>query len=219
MNGGDEGRTGFAFLHGFASGALSTKGTFLRERLAVRGVPMRTPDLNVPSFGSMTYTSMLAEIDRLDAVVRPARWNLVGSSMGGYVAARWAELRPDRVGRLLLLCPGFDLTSRWPRMLGDNEFREWQRRGWTSVEDAVGRKQKLSWSFLEDSRSHPAWPEAVRPTRILHGVRDDVVPIEVSRRWTVGRDHVELIELDDDHRLMRSLVTILRHVESWFELG
>ena len=35
----------------------------------------------------------------------------------------------------------------------------------------------------------------------------------------VGRDHVELIEIDDDHRLMRSLATILRHVESWFELG
>ncbi len=209
---------GYAFLHGFASGALSTKGTFLRERLAARGVSMWTPDLNAPTFGAMTYTSMLAEIDRLDDRVRPARWNLVGSSMGGYLAARWAELRPDRVGRLLLLCPGFDLPSRWPALLGEQEFRAWERRGWTPVDDALGRQQELAWSFLEDSRRHPAWPRAVRPTRILHGSRDDVVPTEGSRRWAAAHADVELIELDDDHRLMRSLATILANVEAWFGL-
>lgn len=212
------GTTAFAFLHGFASGALSTKGTFLRERLAARGVAMRTPDLNVPSFGAMTYSSMLAEIDRLDDAVRPARWNLVGSSMGGYLAARWAELRPDRVGRLVLLCPGFDLPSRWPSMVGERAFRAWKRRGWTSVEDAVGTRHRLAWSFLEDARRHPAWPRAVRPTRILHGIRDDVVPIEGSRRWAEDQEGVDLVELDDDHRLMASLATILAHVEAWFEL-
>ena len=84
--------------------------------------------------------------------------------------------------------------------------------------DAVGRRQRLAWGFLEDSRRHPARPEAVRPTRILHGLRDDVVPIEVSRRWAAGHDHVERVELDDDHRVMRSLATIVRHVETWFGL-
>ena len=219
MTGASADTTAFAFLHGFASGALSTKGTFLRERLAARGVPLRTPDLNVPSFEAMTYSSMLAEIDRLDDAVRPGRWDLIGSSMGGYLAARWAELRPDRVGRLVLLCPGFDLPSRWPAMLGEREFLAWERRGWTSVEDGAGRSRELSWSFVEDSRRHPAWPAAVRPTRVLHGVGDEVVPIDGSRRWAAAHDDVELIELDDDHRLLRSLATIQAHVEAWFELS
>jgi pimeloyl-ACP methyl ester carboxylesterase len=162
---------------------------------------------------------MLAEIDRLDAAVRPSRWNLVGSSMGGYLAARWAELRPQRVDRLLLLCPGFDLPSRWPAMLGERAFRDWQRHGSTPVEDAVGRKHDLSWAFLEDARRHPAWPRAVRPTRILHGSRDDVVPIESSRRFADGQADVTLFELDDDHRLLGSLAAIAEHAEAWFELA
>ena len=83
MSEGGARANGFLFLHGFASGALSTKGTFLRERLAARGIALLTPDLNLPSFGARTYTSMLAEVDRLDEHVRPACWNLVGSSMGG----------------------------------------------------------------------------------------------------------------------------------------
>jgi pimeloyl-ACP methyl ester carboxylesterase len=31
---------------------------------------------------------------------------LIGSSMGGYIAARYAELHPEQVAKLVLLCPG-----------------------------------------------------------------------------------------------------------------
>lgn len=38
------------------------------------------------------------------------------------------------------------------------------------------------------------------PTVVIHGVRDEVIPIEVSRRF--AREHgAELREVDDDHRL------------------
>jgi pimeloyl-ACP methyl ester carboxylesterase len=51
------------------------------------------------------------------------------------------------------------------------------------------------------------------PTVILHGLRDDVVPIDVSRRY---RDrsgpHVELLEVDDDHRLHGTLDQIVAAV-------
>jgi dipeptidyl aminopeptidase/acylaminoacyl peptidase len=44
---------------------------------------------------------------------------------------------------------------------------------------------------------------------ILHGVRDDVVPIETSRRFVADRPHVRLIELDDGHELLATLPEIL----------
>jgi len=55
---------------------------------------------------------------------------------------------------------------------------------------------------------------AVVPTAIVHGVRDDVVPIEVSRAFARDDDAglVRLIEVDDDHRLSNSLDLLVRVV-------
>jgi pimeloyl-ACP methyl ester carboxylesterase len=48
----------------------------------------------------------------------------------------------------------------------------------------------------------PLYPAA--RTVILHGTRDQVVPIEVSRAFAAAHPDVELIEVDDDHRLASS---------------
>ncbi len=52
---------------------------------------------------------------------------------------------------------------------------------------------------------------AVAPTIILHGLSDDIVPIEVSRSYA-QRTGVELIELQDDHRLSRSDPVVIQAV-------
>ena len=52
------------------------------------------------------------------------------------------------------------------------------------------------------------------PTVILHGVQDDVVSIEGSRRYRDrSGDHVRLLELDDDHALHGSLDLLCEVVE------
>jgi pimeloyl-ACP methyl ester carboxylesterase len=51
--------------------------------------------------------------------------------------------------------------------------------------------------------------EALPPTVIIHGIEDDVVPIDASRSFGAP-----LIEVEDDHRLSRSLELILREVSS-----
>lgn len=192
------------YLHGFASDRDSTKGVRLRERLAAAGHELELLDGNVPAFERMTYSAILAYIDAVVAE-RPAdRLVLAGSSMGGYLVARWAELNPDRVESLLLLCPGFDLAARWPLMLGERAFAAWERDGSIVTEDG----RSLHWAFVPDSRRHPAYPEVRCPTRILHGTRDEVVPIDFSRRYAAERDHVTLVELDDDHLLHDSIETI-----------
>lgn len=48
------------------------------------------------------------------------------------------------------------------------------------------------------------------PTVIIHGVGDNVVPIEVSRSFAAAHpDDVRLIEVDDDHRLIGSIDRIV----------
>jgi pimeloyl-ACP methyl ester carboxylesterase len=48
----------------------------------------------------------------------------------------------------------------------------------------------------------------VAPTIIVHGVRDEVVPIAASRAWA-ARHHVRVIEVDGDHGLAGSVLVII----------
>jgi len=212
-----------AYLHGFASSSLSAKGQALRryyERVASQPgrepIELLTPDLNFPSFAELTYTNMLAAFDGFEAeldardALEPGstRWRLIGSSMGGWVASRWAELHPERVERLVLLCPAFDFVTRWPVLLGQQAFEQWRERG--SIPLAGGDKQVVDVHFelFRDAERQPLRPVARCPTIIVHGTRDDIVPITSSREYAAAHANVELVEVDDDHLLMRSLAPI-----------
>lgn len=53
------------------------------------------------------------------------------------------------------------------------------------------------------------------PTIIIHGTRDAVVPIDLSRDFAAAHpDEVELIEVDDQHDLSSSLHAIVRAARS-----
>lgn len=209
----------YAYLHGFGSSPRSHKGVALERAFAERGQVLERPDLNRPSFKLLDYGAMLTAVDEMDArhpFGRP--WRLVGSSLGGWAAARWAELHPDRVDRLVLLAPGFDLAERWPHVMGAEQMARWQREGALALADAEGAMVDVHWGFIDSARSHPGTPEVRCPTWILHGVHDDIVPIEQSRRYVATRPHVQLIELDDDHALTDSLPRILEEVLRVFEI-
>ncbi len=208
----------WAYLHGFASSPLSAKGVWLAERFAEGGLELERPDLNQPDFARLTWTGALAELDRLHAARPQERWCLIGSSMGGYLAARWAALHPQRVDRLMLLCPGFDLLERWPGMLGEALWERWQREGTLEYPDGTGAPVAVHWGFVEDARRHPGRPAPRAPVRILHGRQDRVVPIEGSRRFVREHPDARLIEVDDDHRLGASVDRILAETLDHFGL-
>ena len=137
-----------------------------------------------------------------------AEWRFVGSSFGGYVAARFAELHRGIVGRLLLLCPGFDLVRRWPELVGRDLLELWRRDGELAFDDGTGRQVPVHWRFYEEGSEHPPFPCAGVPTRILHGRVDTTVPIESSRRYLELCAQATLRELDDDHSLLASLPVV-----------
>lgn len=209
-----------AYLHGFGSGPLSKKGQALKHAFEARGMTMHLPDLNVPSFRELSPRAMLEAVDALDAEHGTEEgWGLVGSSLGGWLAARWAELRPERVRRLMLLCPAFDLGERWPKMLPPGAMERWQRSGRIMLPDGTGKLQPLWYRFYEEARAEEAWPVARCPTLVVHGTRDDRVPVESSRRYAAQHAHVELEEVDDGHDLLASQGYVVERALDWLTDG
>lgn len=206
------------YLHGFASGPGSKKGVAVAERFARRGLEVTRLDLRVPSLERLDFTAMLA---RTRAALGGARDRalLVGSSLGGLTAARVAE-QDARVFALVLLAPAFGFGERWRRHLGDDGWQRWMDDGWLEVHDhATGAPTRVHADFARGVLAHDAadhgWPDVRVPTLILHGLHDDVVPVEASRRFAAGKPHVRLVELDDGHELVASLPRILDELEAF----
>ena len=119
----------FVYLHGFASSPRSAKAVYLRERLRACGEELLIPELDGGDFEHLTITNQLRIIT--DAVAgKPV--TLIGSSMGGYLAALYASDHHN-VDRLLLLAPAFGFTERWPASLGQATAEQWSETGWLPV--------------------------------------------------------------------------------------
>jgi pimeloyl-ACP methyl ester carboxylesterase len=211
----------YVWLHGFASGPDSTKGSFVRDRLAERGKRLEIPDLNQPAFRDLTVTRSLSQ---LDALLGDERVVLFGSSLGGYTAALWSALRPGRVASLVLLAPAFDLAARWKERTSEDELRRWRDHGEVLVDHyAWGRKEPLSIRFLTDAERHEPFPLPDAPTLVLQGTRDDVVAPqlarEFARRMRAARRDVRLVEVDDGHELTADLSRLWHEIEDHVPLS
>ncbi|MEQ1502902.1 MAG: YqiA/YcfP family alpha/beta fold hydrolase [Myxococcota bacterium] len=204
------------YLHGFASGPGSYKGRAVAEHLAARGVAVERLDLRVPSFERLSFAAMLHT--SRTAIGGPRdRAVVLGSSLGGLVAARLAEDEP-RICALVLLAPAFQLAERW-RAREPERWDRWMADGWTEVDDhTTGQRARIHAAFgREIAALDVGLPDVRVPTTIVHGVRDDVVPIASSRAFSDGQRHVRLIEVDDGHELTASLPTILAAVDRALE--
>lgn len=199
--------TELLYLHGFASGPQSKKGLAFDAHFTGLGYALRRLDLRVPSFEHLRLSAM---IDTVRAAIGD-RAIVIGSSLGGLTAARVAE-RDPRVTALVLLAPAFRIVDRWR---AQPDFAAWQRTGWREVHDyTTGGTSRVDFGFFEDlEQVDVGWPAVAVPTLILHGTRDDVVPIAGSRAFAAQRPGVHLVELDDGHELVASIPRLLVEAE------
>jgi uncharacterized protein len=204
------------YLHGFASGPGSKKGVAFAEHFAGRGVEIERLDLRRPSLAHLRLSAMIEHAAHAIGDAR-GRAVLIGSSLGGLTAARLAE-RDARVGALILLAPAFQMIPRWRARLGEEAWTAWRDSGWMRVFDhTTGGEAAVDFGFAEDAAfvdgAGGGWPDVRVPTWIFHGVRDEVVDVELSRAFARSRPHVTLTELDDGHELVASLPVLLTAAE------
>jgi pimeloyl-ACP methyl ester carboxylesterase len=198
----------YVYLHGFASSPLSRKAQFFRSHLAELDVPLEIPAMDEGDFEHLTISR---QVDLITRTVAGEPAILIGSSMGGYVAALYASIHPE-VERIVLMAPAFGFASRWVETFGEQAVREWRERGHTDVYHyGVSETRRLSADLLYDAARHPEFPRCDQPTLVFHGISDAIVPAEASRRWVRENPQAALIELESDHELLNTLEAIWQH--------
>jgi pimeloyl-ACP methyl ester carboxylesterase len=197
------------YLHGFASGPLSSKAQFFRRRFEEQGVAMQIPDLNEGDFEGLTISRQLRAIERIagDNDVR-----LIGSSMGGYLAALYAARHPE-VTKLVLMAPAFGFARRWPLKLGEEKVAEWQRTGWLPIYHYGDKMQRrVGYELLKDAERYEDYPRISQSTLIFHGRLDDVVPVEYSQEFAAYHPQVTLHVMESGHELTNVLEEMWAHI-------
>ncbi len=205
----------FIYLHGFASSPHSAKGVDLQHRLQAQGLDLLIPDLNQGDFTHLTLTRQIQQVSELIRDLdQPVI--LIGSSLGGLVAAWLGEGQPQ-IQSLILLAPAFRFLDHWLGRLGSEQIQQWQIDGIMPVFH-YGENQTLplDYGFLTDARGYrDANLRRPLPTLILHGIHDEVIPVESSREYARDRSWVELIELDSDHSLSNASEPIWNGISTW----
>jgi uncharacterized protein len=194
------------YLHGFASGAASTKARWLADKLAPFGIELLCPDFNLPDFSTLTVTRMIADVERWMAADGGGPVALFGSSLGALVAYHAAVANP-RVTRLILLAPALDIAPSLRRGLGNTRVDVWQRDGSLEIfHYGYNESRRVNYTLFEDcERYDPFTTPLSIPMLIVQGRRDESVSPEMVERFASTRPNVELHLVDDDHQLIASL--------------
>ena len=202
----------FVYLHGFASSPGSRKARFFEERFRELGIGLEIPELAEGDFRDLTLTGQLKVIER---VCGGEPVSLIGSSMGGYLAALYAA-RHAEVQKLVLLAPAFSFASRWPETLGAPAMEQWKRTNALEVfHYAQNRVAKLGYQLIEDAQQYEAYPEFTQPALIFQGRQDTIVLPGYAVAFAGAHSNAKLMLLDSDHDLVNVLDEMWRETEKF----
>lgn len=205
------------YLHGFCSSSGSAKGVWLAERFQEIGVHVELPDLDEGDFEHSTLTRQLALVDRSVEKLHPAM--VIGSSLGGYLAALHAARHPGAVPAITLLAPAFDFANRLSAALGE-EVERWRRDGVRAFYHYRTRSDlNLGYSFLEDARTLEPFPDVTIPVKVLHGTNDESVAPELTVRFARGKANVSVEWFDTDHQMLDVIDQLWISIRDFYEIA
>ncbi|BDA66942.1 hypothetical protein RIVM261_029580 [Rivularia sp. IAM M-261] len=208
----------YIYLHGFASSPNSAKARDIQSYLANLHVNIKIPDLNNGDFSHLTITRQLKQVEK-EFPRDSTPVTLIGSSLGGLTAAFLAENHIS-VQRLILLAPAFGFLSHWTHALGEEKLQRWRQDQYIMVYHyGETRSLPLHYDFITDAALY--LEDKLRrpiPTLILHGINDEVIPIQASRDFAQQRHTVELVELNTDHAMYDVIDNIKEEISRFCRL-
>ena len=203
------------YLHGLSSLRVGTKSDALLRRAQRLGLGYARFDFrghgeSAGDIGELTMTELVE--DGLCVLREMGPAILVGSSLGGLVAA-WVTARcPELVRGLVLLSPALGFLAFIAGHAGRDEL---------PLTTSDGSELVISRRAIEDAAR---WNEAELaaqisvPTLVVHGKLDDTVPYQLSQQLHDRIPHDDkslwLIE-DGDHRLSDPVEAIYDRMEEF----
>jgi len=208
--------TALIYLHGFSSSPGGNKGTYARRWAEAHGLAFHAPDLNLPSFETLTLT---AQVEAVEALLQTLQEPpvLIGSSLGGFIATAVAH-RGAAMRSMILLAPAIHFARR--RMTSP-AWAAYRERGELEVfHYGVGRSLRLGPELQRDLSNwmdDDTWRIQL-PTVILHGRHDEAVPLVESEAYRDRNPGTVLHVLEDDHGLLKptSLECLQKELEAAF---
>ena len=186
------------WAHGLEGSPNGSKPTWIIENL---GWDVVSIDMSQKGWTIAEQTKVV-----LDKISEIGDFDLImGSSYGGLAIANAANELLDRDMRIVLMAPAFGLAENFQNVVGKEGLAEWENSGYRPYfHHGLDKEIKLNWDFMISARKM-SWPEIKHPTVIIHGLSDEIVPIESSRKVAGSSSKAELIEVEDGHRLGNSL--------------
>jgi pimeloyl-ACP methyl ester carboxylesterase len=203
-------------LHGFASSGQSTKAQYLQEKIrTVPQVAFDAFDFN-PTPKDFEYLTITGMIDRLRQYVLDRHLGLMSfvcSSLGGLVGLHYVR-RYGGVERMLLLAPALSYLGG-ERTAG--ELEQWQQMGAAPIyHHGFDQEMPLQYGFHEDGLRYLERVPPPVPMTIIHGRKDEMVPIDHSREYAAQYpEQVHLIEVDSVHTLYDQLPFIWEQMRAF----
>lgn len=190
------------FAHGFEGVPQGRKARYLRENL---GYSVEAPLLSRRGFSLEDQVAVLLET--LDAA--PDVRLVVGSSMGAFALAVAASRRRERDLRIVLLAPAVGLHAVWAQQMGTEGMDLWAEMGRLQYyHQGVDHEVQLPYALWTQCRD-AAEVALHHPAVIVHGLQDDVIPVDnglaLARRSPGVR---RFIAVPDGHRLLASLPVV-----------
>jgi hypothetical protein len=213
------------YLHGFASSPLSSKARFFAGKFAEAGVAFEVPQLDQGEFSKLTVSGQMLVVGHAvsahrEKLAKGEPLVLMGSSLGGYLAALYAERNPKVVDRLVLIAPAFEFLRRWRGRLSIQEVEKWKREGSIPIYHYGSKtERRLGYGFLEDAAQYEAVPDFHQRALILHGTEDTVVPCQVSHDFALEHTRVRLALFQTGHEMTDVMEGLWRETCGFLEIS
>jgi len=207
---------GIIFLGGFLSEMTGEKATAVEAFCKQRGQAFVRFDYRGRGQSSGVFEDHTIGTWKEDALAILSKLTkgpqlLIGSSMGGWLALLLAMEKPKRVAGIIGLASAPDFTEHliWEKLTKAQQ-QEIIRKGKITVPSDMGGVYSITRKLIEDGRNHLLLHKREIPidcpVRLLHGLKDDDVPWEVSlsiNEKLASQDVKTILIENGDHRLSK----------------
>ena len=202
-------------LHGFASNVYGSKIEFARSYFRkTKKFSFFAMDMD---YEKHTTSEVL---DLLEVLVsgfseRYEHITLCGSSHGGYIAANYVRFKKlHNIKSLLLLAPSFETLALIIKELGAERVKNWlegkEPLRFKEQDMEIEVRKDFARDILENGYEVIEGSDVRFPAQppvdifVVHGTKDEVVPVERTRLFVNKVRVKDYIEVDDDHQLSQS---------------